>query len=312
MGPHPILIAGATASGKSAVALRLAAALDGVVINADSMQLYRELRILTARPTTADEALTPHRLYGIWPAAEPGSVGRWLALARTEVEAALEAGRTPIVVGGSGLYFNALTEGLVPVPEIPPALRERVRQRLARLGNVAFHAELAARDPAMARRLGASDPQRLQRAYEVVEATGRSLLDWQAETAAEGGLGMPWRGFVLGLPRVRLYRRIEARLDAMIEAGVLDEVRRLADLKLDPELPAMKALAIPELIRHLDGEIDLETALLAAKQATRRYAKRQLTWQRNKMHAWNQILTQESECFIDEIFSKMMHFLLTP
>ena len=312
MGPHPILIAGATASGKSAVALRLAAALDGTVINADSMQLYRELRILTARPTTADEALTPHRLYGIWPAAEPGSVGRWLALARTEVEAALEAGRTPIVVGGSGLYFNALTEGLVPVPEIPPALRERVRQRLARLGNVAFHAELAARDPAMARRLGASDPQRLQRAYEVVEATGRSLLDWQAETAAEGGLGMPWRGFVLGLPRVRLYRRIEARLDAMIEAGVLDEVRRLADLKLDPELPAMKALAIPELIRHLDGEIDLETALLAAKQATRRYAKRQLTWQRNKMHAWNQILTQESECFIDEIFSKMMHFLLTP
>ena len=294
------------------MALRLAAALDGVVINADSMQLYRELRILTARPTTADEALTPHRLYGIWPAAEPGSVGRWLALARTEVEAALEAGRTPIVVGGSGLYFNALTEGLVPVPEIPPALRERVRQRLARLGNVAFHAELAARDPAMARRLGASDPQRLQRAYEVVEATGRSLLDWQAETAAEGGLGMPWRGFVLGLPRVRLYRRIEARLDAMIEAGVLDEVRRLADLKLDPELPAMKALAIPELIRHLDGEIDLETALLAAKQATRRYAKRQLTWQRNKMHAWNQILTQESECFIDEIFSKMMHFLLTP
>ena len=305
MSAHAILIAGATASGKSAVALRLAEALDGVVINADSMQLYSDLRLLTARPGPADEARVPHRLYGIWPASERGSVGRWLGLAKAEAEAAVDQGRTPIFVGGTGLYFQALCAGLAPVPEIADDHRAAVLALHARIGSQALHQLLGQRDPAMAARLRPSDSQRLIRAYEVVEATGRSLLEWQEDAPVAAGLGLTWQGFVLDLPRDLLYRRLETRLDRMMAAGALEEVRALARQRLDPALPAMKALGIPDLIRHIDGELSYDAALAAVKQATRRYAKRQLTWFRNKMHAWNWQDTQDLECFYRKILSEI-------
>lgn len=311
MKPHAILIAGATASGKSAVALKLAEALDGIVINADSMQLYREFRVLTARPTCEDEARVPHRLYGILSVVERGSVGRWLALARDEVTRAAEAGRVPIVVGGTGLYLTALTEGLARIPPIPESVRAETRRLLERLGSRAFHARLAARDPVMAARLEAGDRQRLQRAYEVLESTGRSLADWQSGAAVEPPLRLPWRGIVLEVPRERLYRQIDRRFDEMLAAGALDEVQMLAARGLDPSLPAMRAVAVPELLRHIAGEIDLESASRLAKQATRRYAKRQLTWFRNKMRAWEWVVEQDSESFSQRIIPEMMDFGLT-
>ena len=312
MSAHVILIAGATASGKSAVALRLAEALDGVVINADSMQLYRELRVLTARPNAAAEARIPHRLYGVWSVTERGSAGRWLALARDEIKAAIAIGKTPIFVGGAGLYFQVLLEGLAPVPEISEQVRTKTRELFNSLGRDAFYQKLARMDPTTASRVRPSDSQRLLRAYEVFEATGRPLADWQLSQETESGIAQPWCGYVLSLPRDRLYARIDARLEQMIEAGALDEVRALADLDLDPALPALRALGIPDLSRHVAGEIALEVALDAAKQATRRYAKRQLTWQRNKMHAWKRIDAQYSECFFEKIFPEISHFLLTP
>lgn len=310
--PHAILIAGATACGKSAVALRLAESLDGVIINADSMQLYRELRVLTARPTPEEEARVPHRLYGILTVAERGSVGRWLTLAQAEVGRAVDAGKVAVVVGGTGLYFTALTEGLARIPPVPEATRQTARSLLRDLGNEGFRARLAERDPVMAARVGPGDRQRLLRAYEVLEATGRSLAEWQSGTAVEAPLVRPWHGFVLDVPRAALYRRIDSRFDEMLAAGALDEVRSLAARNLDPSLPAMRALAIPELMRHVAGEIDLERAAGLAKQATRRYAKRQMTWLRNKMRAWTWLEAQDSESFYEKIFSEILGFGLTP
>jgi tRNA dimethylallyltransferase len=311
MGPPVILITGATACGKSAVALGLAERLGGVVINADSMQLYRELSVLTARPSPADEARAPHRLYGILSVAERGSVGRWLPLARTEIEAAVAAGRPAIVVGGTGLYFGALTEGLAAVPAIPEAVRAEARALLRRSGVAGIRAELAAIDPEMARRLHAGDWQRLLRAYEVMRATGRSLAYWQADPALEPPLGRPWQGYVLELPRGSLYRRIDRRFEAMLAAGALEEARALLTLGLEPSLPALRALGIPHLLRHLAGELDRASAVERAKQATRRYAKRQLTWQRNKMRSWNWLNAQETESFVDKIIPDMASFELT-
>ena len=311
VSPPVILIAGATACGKSALALRLAERLGGVIVNADSMQLYRELRVLTARPTPEDEARVPHRLYGILSVAEPGSVGRWLALARAEIEAAAAAARPAIVVGGSGLYFHALTEGLAAVPEIPSAVRAEARALMQRLGPARFHEALAEIDPEMAARLRPSDPQRLLRAFEVMRATGRSLARWQAGEAMEPPLAWPWRGYVLELPRAELYRRIDRRFEAMLAAGALEEVRALMGLGLDPALPGLRALGIPHLMRHLADEIGLEEATGAAQQATRRYAKRQLTWQRNKMRSWTWISTQDSTCFYSRIIAQMADFGLT-
>lgn len=279
-----MVIAGPTASGKSALALALAQALDGVVINADSMQVYRELSVLTARPSRADCAAAPHRLYGILPAAEPCSAGRWRALARAEIARAAAAGKLPVVVGGTGLYLRALTRGLAPVPEVPPAVRGAAKARLDRLGAAAFHDALARRDPAMAARLRPSDPQRLVRAWEVLEATGRSLASWQQEPAEPPSDDEPvFHTFILNRPRAELYAACDARFLRMLEAGGLDEVRAVDALGLDPQLPAMKALGLPELRRHIRGELDLAQAIAAAQQATRRYAKRQATWFRHQM-----------------------------
>jgi tRNA dimethylallyltransferase len=275
-----LLIAGPTASGKSALALEKAAALNGTIINADALQVYSALRILSARPTPAEEAVVPHRLYGHVGAEQPYSVASWLAEARREMDAAWGQGRLPIVTGGTGLYFRALELGLAPVPEIPEEVRSKWRSFTGDL-----HAELLSRDPAMAAKLLPTDRQRLARALEVVDATGRSLLDWQKDGQDQAPLqGVTVERIFIDVPRDELYARAEARFDAMLEKGALEEARALAHL--DPMLPAMKAIGLPELIAHLRGEITLEQAAINAKTATRNFIKRQLTWWRGQLPDW--------------------------
>ena len=281
-----ILIAGPTASGKSALALRLAEKFGGTIVNADSMQVYRDLRVITARPSPEEEARVPHRLYGRVDAAENYSVGRWCrdvgeALAETGAQ-----GRMAILVGGTGLYFKALLSGLAAVPAIPAEIRAQVRARLANEGAAALHAELTQRDSVTAQRLMVNDRSRISRALEVVLATGRSLTDWHRDGMP--ALVEPERAakVFLTCERKQLVARIEARFAAMLKAGALDEVRALASRQLDPSLPAMKAHGVPWLIRHLKGEISLDEAAAGAVMDTRRYAKRQLTWFRNQMKDW--------------------------
>ena len=282
-----VVVAGPTASGKSALALDLAEAFDGVVINADSMQVYDGLRILTNRPDRADETRAPHRLFGVVPVTEICSAARWRHMALAEIAVARAGGALPIITGGSGLYIRALLEGLSPVPEIPAEVRAAARARHAEIGGPAFHDELAARDPAMAARLAPGDSQRLIRAWEVLEATGDSLADWQRQPPTVGtNDGGVYSGPVLMLalmpPRDGLYATCDVRFLAMIEAGALDEAKALHARDLDPALPALKALGVPELRRHLSGACSLHEAIAAAQQATRRYAKRQLTWLRHQ------------------------------
>jgi tRNA dimethylallyltransferase len=278
-----ILIAGPTASGKSALATALAERLGGAVINADSMQVYRDLRIITARPTPAEEARVPHRLYGHVDAAENYSVGRWCGEAATAIHTCLKERRVAIAAGGTGLYFNALTRGLAAVPPVAAEIREDVRARLVREGPAALHAELAARDPKAAARLSVRDRARVTRALEVVLATGRSILDWH-EQGMPATVDLTRAAKVFLTPeREELARRIDARFDAMMAAGALEEVRTLAARELNPSLPAMKAHGVPWLIRHLKGEIALADAIEHAKLETRQYTKRQATWFRNQL-----------------------------
>jgi len=277
-----LVIAGPTASGKSHLALDLAAARRGTVINADSMQVYRELRILTARPGTAAMERAPHRLYGILSAAEACSAARWRALTVAAIEEARGEGRLPILVGGTGLYLKALFEGLAEMPPIPSAVRDAARARHRKLGGEAFRAELARRDPDSAARLATGDTQRLIRAWEVLEATGRPLPVWQKAGTAKK-MGYTYRTILVMPPRDALYAACDARFDAMVAAGALDEVRALMALGLDPTLPAMKSLGVRELAQHLAGEWTLEQAAEKARQATRNYAKRQTTWFRHQL-----------------------------
>jgi tRNA dimethylallyltransferase len=286
--PRTILIAGPTASGKSALALALAEAFGGAIVNADSMQVYRDLRVITARPTPEEERRAPHRLYGHVDAAENYSVGRWSNDAAEALAAIQRESRPAIVVGGTGLYFSALTRGLAAVPPIPAEIRKAVRARLVGEGPVALHAELAARDPAAAARLKPGDRARVTRALEVVLATGRSLFDWHGDNKPPN-VDLARAAKVFLMPdRDALFRGIDARFDAMIAAGALEEVRALKTRKLDQNLPAMKAHGVPWLIRHLDGEITLEEAIAHAKLETRQYTKRQATWFRNQLpdFAW--------------------------
>jgi len=282
-----ILIAGPTASGKSGAGLELAASFGGTIINADSMQVYRELRLLTARPSEADEARVPHRLYGTVSAADAYSVGRWLGDAGRAIAEAHKARRLPILVGGTGLYFKALTEGLAPVPDIPAEIRSHWRERSDELGRDALHAELAARDPNMAARLGPADPQRIVRALEVIDATGMSLAEWQGGDAAPLLAPGDALRLVIAPEREPLYAAIDARFDRMIEQGALDEVRALLALKLDPGLPAMRAHGVCELAAYLSGAVTREEAVAKAKTESRRYAKRQMTWLRRFMADWD-------------------------
>lgn len=290
-----IVIGGPTGSGKSALALALAEALDGIVVNGDSMQLYRELRILSARPSPEDEARVPHRLFGVLGGDQPGSVGLWLELAAGVLAEAQAAGRIAIVVGGTGLYLEALLGGIAAVPEIPGTVRRTVRERYGALADDALHAALLGRDPAMAARVRPSDRQRLLRALEVHLATGRSLAHFQAAPRHAIALPQPVAGLALLPPRADLYARIERRLQAMVAAGALGELEALAARRLDPDLPVMKALAVRELMDHLAGRLSLDEALARAATATRHYAKRQLTWFRHRLPE-----LQRVSCFGDD------------
>ncbi len=319
--PPVVIVTGPTAGGKSGLALDLAEAFDGVVINADSMQVYRELEILTARPGPAALARAPHRLYGTLPGHQRCSAGRWRTLALAEIAAAHAAGKLPLVVGGTGLYLRALIEGLAEVPEIPVAVREAAEARHRELGGPGLHAELAARDPAMAARLEPGDSQRLIRAWEVLEATGRSLAAWQAERVVGGEAGRQSRAcrflrLVRLPPRAALYAACDARFRAMIERGALEELRHLRELGLDPRLPVMRALGVRELGRHLDGAESLDAAIAQAQQATRNYAKRQMTWLRTQTPPESvrtvTLDEQHSKSIGPEIFANIRRFLLTP
>jgi len=275
-----LLIAGPTASGKSARALALAQERGGVIINADALQVYGDLRILSARPTAEEEARVPHRLYGHVAAEQPYSVAAWAAEAQREMAAAWEQGLLPIITGGTGLYFRALEKGLAPVPEIPDEVRSHWRGFTGDL-----HAELGARDAEMAARLAPGDRQRITRALEVVDATGRSLLDWQREGQEQAALeGVTVERVFIDVPREELYARADMRFEQMIAQGALDEARALMDR--DPMLPVMKAIGLPELVAHLSGEMTLDEAVAKAKTATRQYIKRQLTWWRGQMAHW--------------------------
>jgi len=297
--PHIILIAGPTASGKSALALALGEKLGGVIINADSMQVYRDLRIITARPTPDEEARMPHRLYGHVDAAENYSVGRWCNEAAPVLAETGRKGSTAIVVGGTGLYFNALTRGLAKMPPIPAAIRDDVRGRLLSEGVAALYAELAARDPVAAARLTPNDRARISRALEVVLATGRSIFDWQADNKpASVDLRQAAKVFLMP-ERAELSPRIDARFDAMMAAGALDEVRALAARKLNPSLPAMKAHGVPWLIRHLAGEVPLAEAIAHVKLETRQYTKRQATWFRNQLPEFEWVAPSEAQAAVE-------------
>ncbi|MEQ8268282.1 MAG: tRNA (adenosine(37)-N6)-dimethylallyltransferase MiaA [Parvibaculum sp.] len=296
-----VLIAGPTASGKSALALFLAEHLGGEIVNADSMQVYGEMRVLTARPSAAEEARVPHHLYGVTPAAQPLSAGRWAVLAAAKMREIAVRGRLPIIVGGTGLYFRALVEGLAPVPQIPAALRAAVRAEVAEAGRHA-HALLAEADPVLAAAIRPSDLQRIARGIEVARATGRPLSAWQQEPPEPLVTGR-FAKIVLAPDRAWLRERCDRRFGLMLEEGALDEAAAMAALGLDPALPAMKALGLRPLMRHLAGEIALAEAADAGKAETRAYAKRQETWLRTQMIAWNAFFAQDSESLNQEIFS---------
>lgn len=268
------LIAGPTASGKSALALQLAVQSGGVIVNADSAQIYRDLPILSAAPTAGDRARVEHRLYGSLDGAKSCSAAHWARLARREVEAAHYQGRLPILVGGSGLYLRTLLDGIAPIPAIDPQVRAQVRDSEI----AANHAQLADLDPEAAASLNPGDRTRIARALEVVLSTGRTLGDWQARR--KGGIGdqVELRPLVLLPPRDWLYARCDERFAAMMASGAIDEVRALLDRQLDPALPVMRAIGIREIAAFLAGEIDREEALASGQQATRNYAKRQYTW----------------------------------
>jgi tRNA dimethylallyltransferase len=286
--PEIILVAGPTASGKSALALALAEKFGAEIVNADSMQVYRDLRVITARPSVEEEQRVPHRLYGHVDALENFSVGRWCEEAAAALAATRRSARAVVMVGGTGLYFSALTRGIAAVPPIPADVREEVRERLASKGVAPLYAELKERDPAKAARLRPGDRARIARALEVVQATGRSLLNWHEDNKPPG-LDAAGAAKIFLMPdRDELLRRIDTRFDAMMAAGALDEVRALAARNLNPNLPAMKAHGVPWLVRHLNGEIALEQAVEEAKRDTRRYTKRQATWFRNQLadFAW--------------------------
>lgn len=275
-----LLIAGPTASGKSALALQLAREDGGIIINADAMQVYRELQILTARPSLEDESQIPHRLYGHVSGTEAYSVARWLEDVAPEISDATAAGVPAIIVGGTGLYFKALEQGLADVPPIPEDIREKWRSFTGDL-----QAELLARDPLAATALKAGDRQRLVRALEVLESTGKPLRTWQREAQRTSPLvGYEVERVFLNVPRETLYARAEARFDWMLQHGAIDEVRRI--MSISPELPMARAIGVAEIRGYLLGEQSLEEAAQAARTATRQYIKRQLTWWRNQMGGW--------------------------
>ncbi|MGN6515074.1 MAG: tRNA (adenosine(37)-N6)-dimethylallyltransferase MiaA [Rhizomicrobium sp.] len=282
MSVDAVLIAGPTASGKSAAALALAQAIGGAVINTDSMQVYTETRILTARPTDEDMGIAPHLLYGHVGVSESYSAGRYQAEAAHALRTTRESGRIPIFAGGTGMYFGVLTEGIANIPHVPPAIRDAARARREALGADAFHAELARRDPAAAAKLRASDTQRTLRAWEVFEATGRPLSEWQTDMSEPVLAGLSLARVVLSPPRDVLHARIDHRFDMMVKAGAMEEAEALDD----PSPTAAKILGLRELRAASQGAMPLADAVALAKTRTRQYAKRQTTWFRHRMAGW--------------------------
>ena len=292
------------------MALDLAQRIGGEIVNADSMQLYADLQVLTARPSAEEAARVPHHLYGVADGSEAWSAGRWLRAAQEVLADIAARSRAAVVVGGTGLYFRALTGGLADIPAVPESVRAEVSADFDRMGEGAFRNRLRGVDPKAEARIATGDRQRLVRAFEVFEATRRSLTDWQvplpldgggvrgegaARPFGEGGAITPIPGpspiegegrLVLEPPRDVLYARCDERFDAMVQSGALEEVRRLTERNLDPALPAMKALGVRELARHLSGDLSLAEATRLAQQETRRYAKRQMTWFRNQTPDW--------------------------
>ena len=281
--PGPALIvAGPTCSGKSALAMRLAGEVSGTVINADSMQVYRELRVLTARPTPEDEARVPHALYGVRAAAEPGSAAWWRKAALAAMDEAAAAGRVPVLCGGTGLYLASLTRGIADIPDPGAAARAEARELLAEHGPAALHARLAAEDPATAATLRPGDSQRIARAWEVLRGTGKGMAAWHQAAPAPPSSAWAFRMVLLDPLRPALREAIAGRFDAMLDGGALEEVRSLLALGLDPALPAMRAHGVPELAAHLAGAITLQEAARRATLATGQYLKRQATWLRGR------------------------------
>ena len=280
---NAVLIAGPTASGKSALALEIASRMDGVVINADSMQVYRDLRIITARPTDEEMNRAPHRLYGHIGAEEIYSAGRWLREAEAEITAALEAGKTAIVIGGTGLYFSALLKGLSVVPEVSIEVRQQIRALGDKHQNNALHRMLAERDPRTAEEIRVSDRQRILRALEVIEATGRGLAEWREEPGVPVLNSGDYRAIFLETDREALGLRIDERFDKMLAEGALDEVKQLKARDLNPDMPVLKAHGVPWLFKYLNSEMPLEEVAAQGKRDTRQYAKRQETWFRNQL-----------------------------
>jgi tRNA dimethylallyltransferase len=298
-----ILIAGPTASGKSALALAVAERVGGVIINADSMQVYRELRILSARPTPEEEARVPHKLYGFVPAGEAYSAGRFVRDAAAAIAAARSDGRRPIIVGGTGLYFKALLEGLSPIPRIDDDIRNHWRAEAERRGAAALHRDLAQRDAAMAARLERADTQRVVRALEVIEQTGRSLAEWQRDRSPPVLDEAQTVELLLTLDRGEIHARADARFETMMAEGALQEAQALAGLAIDPSLPAMRAIGVRPLIAAFEGKYSLQEAVAAAKQETRHYVKRQETWFKRHMISWNHVNAKYMASNIAEIFA---------
>lgn len=312
-GHDALVVFGPTASGKSSLAVDVATAFDGTVINADSLQVYKELRILTARPSRAEEARAPHRLYGILPGHEGCSAGRWLDMASREILETLRGRRLPILVGGTGMYLQALIEGLSPMPAISPEIRAQALERHARLGGAAFHAEVAGFDDVSAGKIPPGDTQRLVRAWEIYRQTGRTFSQWRAEPRrrASGLETVRFHVLALAPERAVLYAGIDRRFDAMLTQGAIEEVRALNALGYDSAAAVMKAVGVRQIMAYLQGRSSLDEAAFEAKTLSRRYAKRQLTWLRGQFNTAYRIDAQYSESITPEIFSFIRQFLLT-
>jgi tRNA dimethylallyltransferase len=308
--PRVIIVAGPTAAGKSALALVIAEEFKGVLINADSQQRYADLRILTARPSEADEARVPHKLFGDLKASDSGSAAEWAVKAAAEIQAATADGRLPILVGGTGLYFRALMEGLSDMPAVPEETRAAAKILRDDIGPEAFHTRLAERDPASAARLNAGDSQRMLRAWEVIEATGKPLSAWQ-QTPGTPPLEAGYFSIVVLPPRDRLYAACDSRFQDMVDGGAMKEVQALLAQGVSLESGAGKALGVSDLAAVLRGQQGLEEAVTLAQTATRQYAKRQMTWFRNQFNASLTLNEKLSESLLREIFSYIRRFLLT-
>lgn len=306
-----VVIGGPTASGKSATAMDVAEEFDGVIINADSMQIYAGIPIVTACPSREDERRVPHRLYQMMDPAETCSAGLWEKLCIAEIHKAWQAGKLPVVTGGTGLYIKTLVEGISQLPPIPDDIRQAVRARAQECGVEALYEELQNRDPEMAARLKPADRQRICRALEVLETTGKSLAVLQREIKPKPALDADFATHVIMPPRDVLYQRCDLRFDLMLEQGAVEEVRQFANRNLDPNVPAMKALGVPELLSFVREECSLDDARALAQQQTRRFAKRQCTWFRNQISRAEIHSAQYSESLRDEIYNKIRIFLLT-